>query len=308
MKNYIITIYDEGDHSLDRPIGEVEVRALDWRCASKIGELMFNNTGRVTSAAEIEEVITGDIMLTTNIELMKSEAARHVSTDLLVQGNYETCFIGCHGNGSNAPELLTEQYGLPLPVIRIAENIFEALPRQAAIGFHLGLPEAIDVDGKDLSQVVWQFFGQTLRDMPEQEHSIQAYIDPVIAGMELLTSGEEWPEAEAVLAAAVKAKNAIAAAIAAAVAAAMAAAIAAGEVEAAVIAAAIAAAMAAADAAVAAAIAAADAAVGESSRARVTLVAAEVVRFARASGVPLLSQRDLLLKLLREAPVQEGTE
>ena len=208
-------------------------------------------------------------MLTKNIELMKSESVRHVSTDLLVQGNYKTCFIGCHGNGSNAPELLTEQYGLPLPVIRIAENIFEALPRQAAIGFHLDLPAAIDVDGKDLSQVVWQFFGQTLRDMPEQNPSIQAYIDPVIAGMELRARGEEWPEAIAVWAAAMTTKNAIAAAAIAA--------------------------------ARAAAITAADAA-------RVTVAAANAIYLARATGVPLLSQRDLLLKLLREAPVQEGTE
>lgn len=52
LRGFIITIYDEGDYNYDLPIGEVTVRALDWACASTIGDLLFDNTGRITSCKE----------------------------------------------------------------------------------------------------------------------------------------------------------------------------------------------------------------------------------------------------------------
>lgn len=52
MKTWIITVYDDNDENYDHPIGEVDVRAVDWACASTLGDLLFDNTGRITSCNE----------------------------------------------------------------------------------------------------------------------------------------------------------------------------------------------------------------------------------------------------------------
>jgi len=49
MNEYTIIIYDEGDHSYDRPIVAVDIRANDYEAAEEVAALMFNNTGRVLS-------------------------------------------------------------------------------------------------------------------------------------------------------------------------------------------------------------------------------------------------------------------
>ena len=48
------------------------------------------------------------------------------------------------------------------------------------------------VTAKDLSRVPWQFLAAELRALPTVEDEIQAVIDPVIAGLQLLTEGKEW--------------------------------------------------------------------------------------------------------------------
>ena len=165
-------------------------------------------------------------------------------------------------------------------VQRIAENIFEALPADEAKAFFAALPDAVACDGKDLTMVGWQFLAAELRSLPEQPAEIQAVIDPVIAGMDLLASGQEWPAADTARAAADAIADATAAA--AADAAARAARAAAGAFLAAAGAAA-----AAARAAEAAADWAADAAVRAGAR---------------------LHQRNLLLRLISEAPVVENPQ
>ena len=245
-------------------------------------------------------------ILTKNTDKLRQEVASHVAADSIVQGTYwdaennRGCFIGCLAH-DNDPAINEATYGLPVMVQRIAENIFEALPANEAKAFFAALPDAIQCDGKDLSKVGWQFFAAELRNLPEQSAEIQAVIDPVIAGMDLLASGQEWPAAAAdwaaaaaEAAAAARAAEAAAAAAdwaAAARAAAQAAAADAAAAEAAAEAAAARAAWAAAQAAAAAARAAAQAA----------WAAAQA-----AAAAARLRQRDLLLRLISEAPVVES--
>lgn len=139
-------------------------------------------------------------MLTTNIADMRREMREHIEADKLIGGQYwkggRGCFIGClthSGDGSAAP--VEARFGVPQPITKIAENIFEALWRVSpdrARKFALDLIEAIGGDGRDLSRVHWAFLGGVLRHLPEQEADTQGVIDKVIAGMELLASGSGW--------------------------------------------------------------------------------------------------------------------
>lgn len=148
-----------------------------------------------------------DLMLTRNTDKLRQEVAAHVAADSIVQGTYwdtednKGCFIGCLAKADD-PAINETAYGLPVMVQRIAENIFEALPADEAKAFFAALPDAVGCDGKDLSKVGWQFLAAELRSLPEQSAEIQAVIDPVIAGMDLLASGQVWPAARVAWAAA----------------------------------------------------------------------------------------------------------
>ena len=238
-----------------------------------------------------------DLMLTKNTDKLCQEVAAHVAADSISQGIYwdednkRGCFIGCLAK-SNDPAINEATYGLPVMVQRIAEGIFEALPANEAKAFFAALPDAVACNRKDLTKVGWQFLAAELRSLPEQLAEVQAVIDPVIAGMDLLASGQEWSASAAVAAANAWATAAAAAAAAAANAAAT---------DAAAAAAANAAAWAAAWAARAAAAAvwaAADADAAWAVAAWAAWAAADAVR---------LRQRDLLLRLIFEAPVVENT-
>ena len=243
-----------------------------------------------------------DLMLTRNTDKLRQEVAAHVAADSIVQGTYwntedsKGCFIGCLAKADD-PAINETAYGLPVMVQRIAENIFEALPADEAKAFFAALPDAVSCDGKDLSKVGWQFLAAELRSLPEQPANIQAVIDPVIAGMDLLASGQKWADAAW---AAARADAAWAAAADAAAAAADAAAAAAW---------AAAADAAAADAAWAAARAATWAAAA--ARAATWAAAADAAAAAAAAWAAAantaarLRQRDLLLQLISEAPVME---
>jgi len=204
-------------------------------------------------------------MLTKNFQQLKSEVASHIAADAVAQGSYTTCFIGCLANHSNDPEHIENTYGIPKMVTRIAESIFEGLPEDEAPAFFAALPDAVGCDGKDLSRVPWQFLAKELKLLPAVGDEIHALIDRVIAGMNLLAEGKEWPEAKAAQAAAMAASAAASAASAA---------------EAAVAARAVAWAASAANAASAAWAASAASAAAVRRR-----------------------QRDLLLRLIKEAPV-----
>jgi len=137
-------------------------------------------------------------ILTRNHADLVLEVAKHIEADAVIQGEYwdghKGCFIGCLTHSSD-PKPAHERFGLPEPLLRIAENIFEALPNDEAKGFFAGLPKAVGRDGKDLSKIHWAFLASELRLLHQQD-----YINTVIAGMDLLAAREECP-ADAVYAA-----------------------------------------------------------------------------------------------------------
>ena len=144
-------------------------------------------------------------MLTKNHDILTAEVQAHIAADAVIQGDYwdgsKGCFIGCLAHSSDA-SVLCERFGLPLPLVRICENIFESLPYVAAKAFFAAIPGAVGRDGKDLTRVAWQFLAAELRALPGVSSYFQAVIDPVIEGMDLLASGEEWTGAYAAYAAA----------------------------------------------------------------------------------------------------------
>ena len=145
-------------------------------------------------------------MITRNFDRLRREVAAHVASDTIIQGSYwdeEThrgCWIGCLAHDED-PAANEAEYGLPIMLQRIAESIFEALPVDEAKAFFAALPDAVGCDGKDLSRVGWQFLAAELRSLPPQPADIQAVIDPVVAGMDRLANGQDWPVAHAAAAA-----------------------------------------------------------------------------------------------------------
>lgn len=87
------------------------------------------------------------------------------------------------------------QYGIPAMLMRVCEDICEHLPSDERRAFFAALPGAVAGDGKDLSRVVWAFLASELRALPSVPDEVQAAIDLVIAGMDLLAAGEKWPDA-----------------------------------------------------------------------------------------------------------------
>ena len=206
-------------------------------------------------------------MLTKNHDQLVIEVKRHVEADAVKQGQYwdgsRGCFIGCLAHSDDAIAL-GEMYGLPLSLVRICENVFEGLPADEAKAFFASIPDAVGRDGKDLTRVHWAFLASELRALPEVDAATQSVIDPVIAGMDFLASGGEWPCDAAEAAARAAARAAYAA-------------------------------YAAADAAYAAARAAADAAADAAA------YAAYAAAYAAAKAAARLRQRDTLLRLISEA-------
>lgn len=160
-------------------------------------------------------------MLTKNIETMKAEVAKHIEADAVIQGSYwctdpdypatggRGCFIGCLAHSSDASKL-TEMYGLPAPLVRIAEGIFEGLPEDGAREFFAAIPEAIGRDGRDLSRVHWAFLADALRHLPETTGDVGAAVDTVIASMDRLAAADAARAARAAADAAADAARAAA--------------------------------------------------------------------------------------------------
>lgn len=162
--------------------------------------------------------------------------------------------------------------GLPMPLVRIAEDISKSLPAIEGRAFLDALLEGVGTDGKDLSRVHWAFLAAELRALPATEGDVKTVIDRVILGMDLLASGRDWPDASAAVAAAARAVATRAESVEAW------------------------AAFEAADSAMAARAAAAATRAGWAACA--AALAAEV------SGAARIRQRDTLLSLIAEAPVQ----
>ena len=141
-------------------------------------------------------------MKTKNIALMLSETLSHYNADKIIQGSYwdkvlnQGCFIGCLTHSNSAQEV-ADKFGIDLPLVKLLERTFEKLSSDDAKEFFKAIPTAIGEDGRDLSLVRWAFLRDTLKTLPTQKETIQAVIDPVIAGMTLLADGKQWPAAAA---------------------------------------------------------------------------------------------------------------
>ena len=143
-------------------------------------------------------------ILTRNYDTLVAEVKAHVAADAIIQGAYWNpsynevggtgCFISCLTH-SDDPAPAIERFGLTEPLLRIAESIFEDLPRADAKAFFAALPAAVACDGKDLSRVHWHFLAAELRALPAQTGDVKAAIDRVTVGMDLLAKGQEWPDA-----------------------------------------------------------------------------------------------------------------
>jgi hypothetical protein len=76
------------------------------------------------------------------------------------------------------------------PLYAIARDIDQAVGGTACRA-------ALEASTFDLSLVRWRFLAAVLREMKPGPAEVQAAIDPVIAGMDRLGRGEDWPEADA---------------------------------------------------------------------------------------------------------------
>jgi hypothetical protein len=76
------------------------------------------------------------------------------------------------------------------PLYTIARDIDDALGGTACA-------DAIEASTADLSRVVWRFLAAVMREMKPGPAEVQAVIDPVIAGLDRLGRGEDWPKADA---------------------------------------------------------------------------------------------------------------
>lgn len=85
---------------------------------------------------------------------------------------------------------------LPLPLTEIVGSIADDLPESESQAFTAAVTTV--AEGKDLSAAHWAFLAGELRairallDLPDH---IQALVDEVIAGIDRLAAGKEWPEA-----------------------------------------------------------------------------------------------------------------
>ena len=153
-------------------------------------------------------------MKTQNIELMTAEIDQHRAADRLVQGSYydpETgrgCFIGCLTHGDDTA-VIADRFGVPQPLTRLLESIFERLPFDEAADFFSAIPRAIGEDGRDLTRVHWAFLADLLRHLPDTQ--ARGVVADVIAGTDLLAEGKDWPGAARVWAAMARARAAVAA-------------------------------------------------------------------------------------------------
>jgi len=139
-------------------------------------------------------------MLTRNIAQFRGNIEFHAASDLLDGGNcyyynpksQKACFIGCQVKTGDT-KLLETEYGIPEVLARILEAIFESQPSKIdKVTFALEVGDAIERDGKDLTLVSWIFLSSALRSMPKVIDTVQATIDPIIAGMNLLANGKDW--------------------------------------------------------------------------------------------------------------------
>jgi hypothetical protein len=141
------------------------------------------------------------ILLTRNIATMKVEVDAHIAADAVVAGTYWEaadnavggigCFIGCLSHSTN-PRALLERFGLPLHLVRMAEDIFESLPAQKATDLFARIPVAIGVDNKDLSLVHWKLLEAEVKLLYVAGSYSAPFFEPILTGLNHLANGRDW--------------------------------------------------------------------------------------------------------------------
>jgi hypothetical protein len=93
----------------------------------------------------------------------------HIAADEILAGQYwkdgKGCFIGCIVHGESA-ETVQDLTGLPLPLVRVSETIFEGLSHHdpsKGRAFFVAITDCMERNqGKDISYVVWAFLHNTI--------------------------------------------------------------------------------------------------------------------------------------------------
>jgi hypothetical protein len=124
-------------------------------------------------------------MLTKNIAEMLEDTKKHIAMDVVRQGHYwrptkegygneflspTGCFIGCLTHGPVADDV-TIKYGIPRQLVQELESVFEGLPEDEIQGFFLDVVKAIEVDGKDLTDVIPQYY-KAMEDRLEERYGL----------------------------------------------------------------------------------------------------------------------------------------
>ena len=137
-------------------------------------------------------------MFTQNTTVLKTDVSSHVTFDQIVQGMYWTDNTGCLTQPGKSRSVNEAFFDMPLPLVRICEDIFGGLSEHAAVRFFADVSQAIGYDKKDLGLVQWQFLRDTLLRLPKMTPETQT----VIEGLSLLADGKEWKSKDAAYAAA----------------------------------------------------------------------------------------------------------
>lgn len=140
-----------------------------------------------------------------NFTKLKAEVEKHVRADKVVQRiywdseNQRGCFIGCLAHSSN-PFFIAREYGIPVSVLELAESIFESLPADEAPKFFAAFPDAVGGDGKELHGVPFLFLAEQLRQVPTDGAmfpvAVQSALGRWADGLELIARDQPWRDYE----------------------------------------------------------------------------------------------------------------
>jgi hypothetical protein len=140
-------------------------------------------------------------MMIRNFAKLKAEVDKHVAADAVVQSiywdseNQRGCFIGCLAHSSD-PFFIAREYCIPASLSRLAESIFESLPADEAPKFFAAFPDAVGGDGKDLHGVPFLFLAEQLRQVPTDGAmfpvAVQSALGRWADGLELMARNQRW--------------------------------------------------------------------------------------------------------------------
>jgi hypothetical protein len=101
---------------------------------------------------------------------------------------------------SDDPFFIAREYGIPVPLLRLAESIFERLPADEAPQLFAAFPDAIGGDGKDLHGVPFLFLAEQLRQVPTDGAmfpvAVQSALGRWADGLELMARNQPWRDYE----------------------------------------------------------------------------------------------------------------